>query len=114
MKILNNIKIKNFYMSFIILFTILPSLIAILIAYKSTKQTIKNNYTHNYLENTFNEIENSLSVISSQLTDYTLQFLGYNDIKKIFLNTSVSYEEKVNVLTPSAVQVGFVVTTPLS
>jgi len=100
MKILNNIKIKNFYMSFIILFTILPSLIAMLIAYKSTKQTIKNNYTHNYLENTFNEIENSLSVISSQLTDYTLQFLGYNDIKKIFLNTSVSYEEKVNVLTP--------------
>lgn len=87
-------------MSFIMLFTIIPSLIAITIAYKTTKQTIENNYTQNYLENSFYEIENSLSIISSHLTDYTLQFSGYSDIKKIFLNPSCSYDEKITVLTP--------------
>lgn len=87
-------------MLFIMLFTIIPSLIATTIAYNSTKQTIENNYTQNYMENSFYEIENSVSIISSHLTDYTLQFSGYNDIKKIFLNPSCSYEDKITVLTP--------------
>lgn len=100
MNILNNIKIRSFYMSFIIFFIVLPSLIAAIFAYKMTEYNIKRNYNENYLAATVEDIKSGISVISSQLTNYTLQFLGYENINKILANKSYSYSEMEYALAP--------------
>jgi two-component system sensor histidine kinase YesM len=87
-------------MSFIIFFIVLPSLIAAIFAYEMTKYNINRNYTENYLAATVEDIESGISIISSQLTNYTLQFLGYEDINKILANKSYSYNEMEYALAP--------------
>lgn len=74
-------KIRKFLIIFIIFSIFIPSFLSTMFAYTYTMHTISNNYGNNYIHSNFEEIESSLSATLSKLTDYSIQFIGYKNIK---------------------------------
>ena len=93
MNIIQNMKIRTFLILFIIFFIFAPSLLSVFFAYSFTKRTVSNDYSKSYMYSTFEEIESSIYASTLQLTEYTMQFLGYRNSKKATYDSNPENQE---------------------